>query len=787
MFQNHLKLAWRSLSRDRFYTLLNGLGLAVGMAVALLVFLWVNDEMSFDDFHKKGDRIYRVVATWPTDPSMSAGAWTPQPFADAAREKVPGIEQVVRFWNVRGAALDFDEKRFGTSQFFLADSEIFKIFDFQFLHGHPGTAFRFPNNVVLTAGLAERIFGTTDVVGQPLKLFGTTPLTVSAVLADLPSNSHLQFEALLPFRENVGTVIGDWANTWTSFNFSTYVLLRPGVELAQINKKLNELMPPKQSFQRDNAVFELQPLRDVYLHSEFIQFGSSPQGSLSSIRLVAVIGLLILLIACVNYVNMSTARSMHRAKSVGVRKIVGAGRWDLFKHFLTETTLLVGGAGLLSFAVAHLSLDLFEQLTGKHFTEQQLYTAETGWIILGTILTTVLFSGVQPAIQMSGFRALDMLRGGHATGAPKKEWLRKVLVTSQFLCSGALIIGTCIVMAQLHFIRAEKLGYELDHIFAFNIYEAEPQRVIEELRKQPGVLEVTASNQLVLDIGNSYRGFDYEGKDPQSDPFISLINADDRFADFFGLELKEGRWFHAGNEDYDSYILNETAVRKLGIEDPIGKWMVFNDHRAPIVGVMKDFHFQSLHNEIEPLILTQNPAWHRQIYVKTSGEDAAVAIAAAGRVFGHSEPSALFDYQFLNESYDQLYKSEMRSGQLFSLFAVLAVFISCLGILGLAAWSSERRSKEIGIRRILGASLSGIVGLLSKDVLQPVLFATLLACVPAWYFTKSWLENFAYRIELSWWMFAVGAGLTFVIAWLTVSFQSIKAATADPVESLRSE
>ena len=783
----HVKIAFRNLLRDRLYTLLNGLGLTVGMAAALLIFIWANDELTFDNFHPKRDSIYRVLATWPNDESMATLALTPLPFADAAREAVPEVELVCRFLNLPGAFINHGDKRFGVEGLHLVDTDFFSMFHFPFLHGNATSAFNQASNIVLTASLAERIFGTTDVVGQPLRGNGTFELTVSGVLSDVPSNSHIRFEALMPLRENIVPLVGDWVDTWTSFNFDTYVMLRPGVDVATTAKKLSAIFPPKEDFQRDNATFELQALTDVYLHSDFVKYSEAPQGNLSIIRLIGLIGLLILLIACVNYVNMSTARSAHRAKAVGVRKIVGATRWELFRQFLTEAAMLVGLASVLALALTQYSLGFFEEMTGKNFTKGQLFTQTTALIVLGTAVTAVLVAGIQPAIQLSNFRPLDILRGSHFSGIAGKGGLRKILVTSQFACSGALIIGTFIMLAQLDFMKKEKLGYEREHIFTFRINEAKPQQIIDALKRQPGVLAVTASNHSITNIANSNRGFDYEGKDPNSDPFIRFINADESFMDVFDLELVAGRWFSPGNADYDAYLINETAVKKLNLEDPIGKWMEFNGYRAPIIGVVKDFHFRSLHHEIEQLIFAQNPGRFRQIYVKTTGENAGTAIASAERVFNELEPDALFNHQFLDDSYDQLYQSENRIGQLFLSFAVLAIFISCLGIFGLATYSAERRLKEIGIRKILGSNVTGIVSLLSKDFLGMVALAMLVATPVAYFFMHKWLQNFAYRIELSWWMFALAAGITLGIALLTVSFQSVRAALANPVHSLRSE
>ncbi|MEO1262652.1 MAG: ABC transporter permease [Bacteroidota bacterium] len=781
MFRNKLIIAFRHLFRDRFYNFLNGCGLAFAMAAALLIFVWANDELTFDNFHQKGDRIYRVLATWPKQPNLDTIALTPLPLADAAREGVPEIEQFIRLWNMRGAVLKHSEKRFGVEGLYLADKEFLEAFDFPFVQGSPQSAFSLPNNIVLTETLAQQIFGTTDVVGQPLKIAGEIELVVSGIMADVPSNSHIRFEALLPLRENIKVAGGKWIDSWDSNNFDTYVLLRPGVDLAVVEKKISALP------EKGDVAYKLQPLSDVYLHSDFVKYSAAPKGNFANIRLIGLIGLLILLIACINYVNISTARQVNRAKVVGIQKIVGANRWAIFLQFFTEAVILVGLACIVAMSLANLSLDYFAELTGKHFARGQLYSVETAGIIFGTALLAVLLAGILPAVQLSNFRPLETLRGDSFSRLGGKNTLRKVLVAGQFACSGALIIGTFIMLAQLHFVKQEKLGYEREHVFTFRVDESEPLQIINELQNEAGIADVAASNFSITNISNQYMGFDFEGKDPATEPFVRYINPDEKFLEFFGLELAAGRWFLPGNEDYNAFILNETAVRSFGLEDPIGKWVAFNGTKAPIVGVLKDFHFRSLHHPIEPMIMSQNPSWFRQIYVKTTGANAATAIAAAERVFSQHEPVALFNHQFLDESYEQLYQSETRSGQLFLLFAVLAIFISCLGVFGLATYAAERRTKEIGIRKIMGAKVMQIVGLLARDFMKPVILSMCIASCLAWYFLRDWLQHFAYRIDMPWWVFILASILITGLAFLTIGMRSVKAALANPSDSLRNE
>ena len=453
LFKN-IHFAFRNLWRDKFYTLLNGVGLAIGMAAALLIFLWANDELSFDSFHTRGDRIYRVLGHWSFGGKENTVGSTPRPLVEAAEENVPEVEAGARMWNVWDAVFKHSDQRFGVEKAFLADKEFFEIFDFPFVKGSTATAFSQPNDIVITASLAERIFGTTEVIGQPLKLAGELELTVSAVMADVPSNSHIQFEALIPFKENYKKFISKGGTHWGAYNFDSYMLLRPGVDANVVGEKLTALIPTDPE-EESNDAFSLQPLSDVYLKSDMIGYSNNPRGDMGNIWLVGIIGLLILLIACVNYVNMTTARSAHKAKSTGVRKVVGASRVHLFGQYLIEAALLVSFACLLAVALANISLGLFEELSGKHFVDGQLFTKETLFIILGTALLAVLLSGIQPAILLSSFKPLETLRGSSFLGAGGKSSMRKVLVTTQFACSGALIIGTLVMLSQMEFVKSQ--------------------------------------------------------------------------------------------------------------------------------------------------------------------------------------------------------------------------------------------------------------------------------------------------------------------------------------------
>lgn len=788
MFLKNFKYAFRNLSRDKFYTLLNGSGLVIGIAAALLIFLWANDELSYDQHHQKGDRIYRLLANWSFGENKQLIATAPYPLAEAV-EQVPEVEALTFMGQIWGTVLKHGGKKFDVKETKLIHTEFLDIFDVSFLHGSASTALDQPTDVILTRSMAEQIYGTTDVLGQPLELVDQMELIVSAVIEDMPSNSHLQFKVLLPLEGNINKFYGEGALHWGAFNYDCYMLLRPGVDVTSVDKKLSALIPVEEGEdEASRTTFQLQALSEVYLGSEALKFSRAPRGDRSTIKTISIIGFLILIIACINYVNLTTARSAQRAKATGVRKIIGASRWQLFNQYLVEVVTLVVFAGLFAFGLASTGLDYFSALTAKTFTLSQLLSSTSLIIFSAILLATILLAGIHPALQLSSFKPLQAIRGTDYKLFAGQNGLRKALVTAQFACSGALIIATLVMLQQMDFVRNQKLGYEKEQIFTFSAGGADARILRNELLKEPNISEVTIGNEMITNISNRYSGYDFEGKDPDHNPFIYRMSVAGNFPDFFGLQLKEGRWFRPGERDSASFILNETAVAVLGVEDPIGKSMQFNGVDGQIVGVAKDFHFRSFHHPIEQLIFVQEYRWGmKRLYVKTNSETASKAIAVAQDVFQKMEPNGIFNYTFVDEAYDQLYKTEARSSTLLAIFAGIAILISCLGVLGLAAYTAERRRKEIGIRKVLGASISSIVALLSKEFLLLVALSLVLAIPLAWYFMQGWLEGFAYRISMGWGIFTLAGILSITIAFLTVGIQGLKAALANPIDAIRNE
>lgn len=785
MIQNLFKISFRLLWRDRFFSLLNITGLAVGMSAAVFMFLWANDELTFDHLHSKGDRIYRVLTNWKFDQEREYTATCSAPLTEEARNTVPGIDQMVRTWNLGEQTFVLGPNQALLEKVVLAENGYFQIFDFPFLLGNPQSVLASPGNVVLTESAAIKIFGKIPDLGAVFKHSEKGVFQIGAILRDLPTNSSIQFDALIPWEGNLQKFSRDPKNAtnWGQINFPTWVLLRPDADPTAVASRFSEIAGRYRS--GDQAFFYgLQKIRDIHLYSGFLRWGD--YGSLQMVRTVGLIGLLVLLIACINYINLTIARTAGRARSVGIRQAIGAGKFQLFGQSMVESGLTVCTAMLLAAFLTWIGMPLFEKIGGKDFTQAQIFSSQTMAVFLLTALVAWLASGIQPAIQMSRFKPVTALKG-EAPGSGS-SWLRKTLVTSQFVFSIGLGICSLLIFKQLEFVRAKNLGYDRTQSFMFFAPAGKAVHLKQELLNQPGILGVTGSDNPFVDLGSQCSGDNWEGKTPDQASDIWQINVDSDFPQFFNLQLLEGRWFRPGNVDSLSFVINESAVKMMGFKDtPIGKWVDHGGVRGTIVGVAKDFHFKSLHNAIEPMIFNQFPAWFYVLHVKTTGASAQQAIASTQAFYQKMYPGKVFKYEFLDEVYDDLYKAEARVGQLTGVFTGLALFISCLGLFGLAAFAAVQRTKEIGVRKVLGASVASVVGLLSKDFIKLVLLALLLAAPLAYYFMRNWLADFAYHIDIHWSVFVLAGVVAVGLAFLTVSFQSLKAALANPVKSLRSE
>ncbi len=578
-------------------------------------------------------------------------------------------------------------------------------------------------------------------------------------------------------------------------SFTSWFLLRPEADRDALTHKLAALVARYRNDPKYAPFwYALQPLHQVYLDSNMLDHDAGT-GDRKTIGVFGLIGLLVLVIACINYLNLATARASIRAKEVGVRKAIGAGRGELFSQFLVESGMLIAAATGLAMLLAMAALPLFNELSGKNFHAPQFLQPSALRVVGLTAALALGLAGVYPALLLTRFNPAAVLRGqmfNFGGSGNSGAVLRKTLVTGQFVFSLVLITGAFIIARQMAFIREVKLGYEPQQVFSMAMYGSKtPTDVVKnDLIGKPGVAAVTTANNPFIDVGSRNGGMDWEGKSEGKEMPVWQLGVDTDMSAFFGLELVEGRWFRPEMNGWDttSFIINEAAAREMGLHGQAsGKWVDYNGIKGTIAGVLKDFHFKSLHENIEPLIFFQQPEWLDIVYIKTAPGKTTEAIASAQAAFEKFNPGKIFKYKFADAEYDQLYKTEARVGSLFNLFAGLAVLISCLGLLGLVTFAAQHRAKEIGIRKVLGASIASVVGLLAKDFLRLVLIAVVIASPLAYYLVQKWLADFAYRIELQWWMFAVAGLLAVGVAFLTVSSQAVRAALTNPVKSLRSE
>ncbi|MBK8561916.1 MAG: ABC transporter permease [Saprospiraceae bacterium] len=795
MFTNNLKIAYRNLLRRRSFTAINVAGLSLGMAAAILAFLWVENEYGFDQYHPVAEQTYRLN----TDLRVSADevwhwATTPLPLVKVVQEEVPeamnATTMTANMWPV--VNLERKGQKMRCEKYGFVDGNWFEMFSYQFLDG---TAEGFQQNLhsaILTQKLAEKIFGKADVVGESFRL-DTLDFTVQAVVENRPANSSFDQEMLLPLSFLLSNEQRRQdAESWNNFNFLTLVQLRPGSDLAAVNEKLTTLTRKYKEAEDDNVSILAQPLSEVHFDETRAHLAMLT-GSQKSANVVGIIGLVILFLACVNYVSLTTAQAGMRTKEVGVRKIIGAGGQQIFKLLFSENLITALVSLALAIGFVQLALPYFNE-----FAEQNFDLGLTNpmlWMVAGgTLGTTLLLSGVYPALFLTDFSPGQFLRGQNFLKM-KNTAFRKGLVVAQFAITTGLIIGAIVIYQQQEYIRHKDLGYDRSQVFEFNVpYSKTRQDAVKAIQQSlttvPSVVATAASNMSVVNMNSTHSGsIDYEGKPDDFEPVVYQASVDASFSELMQLKMADGRWFQPDNEaDMQNVVLNEAAVRFMKIPEPVvGQKFSFQGKDGQVVGIVKDFHYLSLRSKIAPLVLQVYPPSNSTVYVKTTAGKASEAIAAAEKAWEARYPNMPFEYRFLDDAFNQMYKTEDKNAALFKLLAGLAVFISCLGLFGLAVFSTQQRVKEIGVRKVLGASVPSLVGLLSKDFVTLVILSLVIAAPLAWYFMDKWLQDFAYRIDIQWTVFALAGMAAVGVAFLTVSFQSIKAALANPVKSLRSE
>ena len=786
MLKNYLKMAYRNLMRHKVFSLINVSGLALGMTCSILILLWVKDELSFDRFHSNIDDLYRVmeIQHYPGNDDLITSA-NPGPLAEAMKAELPEVKYAARvFWDVQMLFNYGDKSLKQTGRY--ADPEFLQMFSFPLLHGDANQALSQPKSVVLTQEMAESIFGSTNAaVGKLLKVDNKESYKVTGVLANVPENSSLQFDFLMPMQDLLSKPESAWLKEWGNNGIRSYVQLQPGTDVAAFNKKIEFFI---KKYNEDTHIdLFVQPVADMYLYGDFT---NNPKGSgrIETVRLFTIIALFILVIACINFMNLATARSAKRAKEVGVRKAIGASKSALIGQFMVESVLVAFLALFLSLNIAGMVLPQFNELTGKVIS-LDLSNPSLVLLLLGVALFTGLVSGSYPALFLSSFNPAVVLKGtvklSKRVGA-----FRQGLVVFQFILSALLIISTLVVYLQLHYIRTKDIGMNRDNVLYLplegelsNRYE----QVKRDLQQIPGITGVSSGSEIPLYVGNSSGGFEWEGKDPNTNILFSRLWVDYDFVETMDIKLKEGRTFSREfGTDTANFVINEEAARLMQLQNPVGEWLRSGDEKGKIIGVVKNFHTSSAQVNTQPLIVVLEPGG-QFLFARVAAGKTTDALAGVEGVVKRHNPAFPFEYHFLDEDYEKLYRSEAIMGQLTTYFAVIAIVISCLGLFGLALFTAEQRTKEIGVRKVLGASVTSIVFMLSKDFLRLVLIANIIALPLSWYLMQQWLNGYVYRTEIGWWVFAGTFAATIVIALVTLSFHAVRAAVANPVTSLRTE
>ncbi|MFC3200120.1 ABC transporter permease [Parapedobacter deserti] len=792
MIRNYIKTAFRTLVNNKSYSAINIVGLAVSLSTAILILLWVWDELSFDSMHSKSDRIYQLSTTFDI---TSANVWRvgPPPLAVFGSTEIPGIEAACRFSNSNATILKSGDNRKFNEAGLNVDSSFFQLFDFPLLQGNPQQPFPDKNSIILSRTLAEKYFGSQDPMGQTVQVNLDGPnaavrqsCRVVGVMGDIPLNSSFDADFLLPFALLEDQVAGGLSEQWGNFGYPTYFLLEAHANPNTVEKQLADIH--RANNEADifkTLVYLLQPLKDVHLYN-----AKGEDAGMQQVRIFALIAGIILLIACINYVNLVTARSTRRSKEVSVRKVVGAGRQHLFWQFISESLVVFLIATVLAIGITYAAMPLYNILSGKEMIFS-LVDSRVWLLFGGTLLVIVLLAGIYPALMLSTFQPAQALKG-ILPGIGKNNGFRRALVVVQFSCSIVLIIATIIISRQLDYVRNKELGYDKENVFFFNQrnFLERFDAVRTELEQQPGILGVSAASGNISNIGNGTGDIEWEGKPANMANFmINFMSVDHKFLDVMGLQLAAGRAFTGTPADSNYILLNETAVKQMELEEPVvGKSISFRNNARTVAGVIKDFHFNNLKLPIGPCVFSVD----RNIplagmYVRTSGDGADQAIAAVNKLWQQYNGEFGFDYQFMDESFDKLYKSDIQAGRLFNVFAGIAILISCLGLFGLVTYTAETKVKEIGIRKTLGASVANIVLLISKDFLKLVGISFLIAFPLGWWMMNKWLDNYVYRTDIEWWMFAVAGFAAFVIAALTVCGKSLRAAQENPIRAIRTE
>jgi len=800
MFKNYLKIAWRNILKNKGYSIINIGGLAIGLACFLLIAIFISNELSFDSYHEKKDNIYRVVHNRSEEDLTDTWIWGNAPIGPALKADFPEIVEKVQFSGISDILLEYNNRSFQESECFYADAAVFDLFSWPLIAGNPKTALEAPYSIVLTETTAKKYFGNENPIGKPLEGIGGRAndgtYTVTGVLKDIPQNSHLTFDVLMSmssFKQSRPEIF-DW---WGYVDFYTYLLVSENFDKKAFESKipgfLDKHIDPEDRVEYYYN-FSLESLSSIYLHSTSDR-QPGETGSLSNIYIFSLIGLFILVIASINFMNLATARSMERAKEVGVRKVIGAERKGLIYQFLGESLILVLMASIFGLALAFIGLPWLGSLTNRIFEFDSFFSAPALLLYFGVTLFTGLLSGSYPALVLSGFKPVSVLKGAFKK-SPQGTNLRRGLVVFQFGLSIAMIASTVVVYNQLGFMLSKDMGFDKEQqlVLDFNwdgTVLGNAEAIKEELLSMADVSSVSLS-RTVPSSHFPAAGTDIETPAGNMENFSPYIyEVDNNFIQHYKIDVVAGRAFSPDfpTDSISSLVVNEAAAKSFGYSDPkdiIGKKFQQWGREGTIVGVVKDFNYMSLHQEIAPLTLRQVP-YGRYFSLRIATDNYQGTLAKIEKKWAELVPHRPFLYSFLDESFNEQYLADIRFRRLFTIFSCLAIFIACLGLFGLATYSAMLRTKEIGIRKVLGADLGSIVTLLSKDFIKLVGIAILIAIPFSWYSMEQWLDTYAYKIDVQWWVFVLSGVLALSIAIFTVSFQAVKSAVQNPVKSLRTE
>jgi len=795
MYKSYFKFGWRNLVKNKTYSSINIGGLAVGLACCIAIGLYIVDEYSYDRFHSRYNDIYRVVNQQKMGDDYFNIASTAGPLGNALKSDFPEVEQYCRVGKTKSAGvLQSGESTVEPEKLILVDNNFFKVFDFRLIQGNWQTALLSPDEVIITQSMAAKLFGPgweneTGLIGKEIEYSDDRTLTLSGIAHDPPANSHIQFDVLLSLRYEE---INSQYYGWNSNNYHTYLVLDRLADAKGLNEKLYRHLDKYISDESD-ITLSLQPLSDIYLFSDFdFQTDWSKTGNVLYVQIFFGVGLIVLLIALSNFVNLSTARATKRAKEVGVRKVVGAVQRQLVSQFLTESFIITVISIVLAIIFLQLFLPLLNDISGKSLYIP-IYDFRFAVVILAFALLVSLIAGVYPALHLSNLQTAKGMKESFARGTGHQ--FRRTLVVCQFTLSVILIIGTIVIFQQLKFLQQKNLGFDKEQLLYValkNDLPAKAQLIKADLLSQTSISGVSASSNNLINVLRSTGGIEWEGKTAEDKILMTHMNVDDDFLSTVGMTVIAGRNLDPtiASDTVSAYLINEAAARHMGWNpnEALGKKLAMWENQGEVIGVVKDFHFRPMTESIEPFLFRSRPEeLPSGLLVKAKANRVMDAISSIESIYKKYDVKSVPYYQFVDDGLDNQYRFEQNTGRIIMTFSVLAILVACLGLFGLATYTAEQRIKEIGVRKVLGASVTNIVSLLSRDFVTLVAIAILISVPVAWWGTSRWLQNFAYRIDLEWWMFGVSGIVALGIALFTVSFQSVRAALMNPAKTLRTE